>query len=182
MPRVLFSRRDMTAAKPLMWIWVTLAASGTVLAQSRAPAELSCAAELMRVPDSDPLELARVAGRCGDRGVLLLLSDSTPGAMRLAAIGASRWLIAPESALPALIRLLGGRDSLLAPAAARATLEIALRLDRDALDCREAAPEQLAASLTALRQVSEMPHVRPELRMMAGRAAALLEAAGVPTA
>lgn len=172
----------MTRAKQLLWIWAAGALFGAWATHPRARADDACATALLGVRDGDPLEFARVAARCGDRALLKLLSDATPPATRLAAIGASRWLVAPEAALPDLIRLLGGRDSLLAPAAAHATFEIALRLDRDALDRREASLAELAESLRALRQASEIPHLRPELRMMASRAAALLAAAGVPAA
>lgn len=142
----------------------------------------TCARALIEIRDLEPLQLTRVAIRCGDHAILQLLDTQQPGAVRLAAIHASPWLAAPESALDALASALASRDSLLAPAAARAAVDIAARLDPQALERREIAPSELGQALAALRRVSESPHVRVELRMMAQRAATLLEVSGVPSA
>jgi hypothetical protein len=141
----------------------------------------ACATALAGVPDADPLEFARAASRCGDRELLAWIASAESSSARFAAIRASPFLVAPERALPTLVSLLLSRDSLLAPAAARAALEIAGDLTPDLLVARESPASELSAALSTLQRASETPHLRVELRMMAARAAALLEAAGVPS-
>jgi hypothetical protein len=135
---------------------------------------------LLAVHDADPLELARVAARVGDDAVLALLAPEHGVAVRLAAVRTARWLREPERALAAIAELAGGRDSELAPAAARAALRIARALDAEALARREVPPTALSAALAVLLRVAKLPHVREDLQRMAGAAAAQLSAAGVP--
>lgn len=164
-----------------------VAASALVLTAVRAappdPGSPGAAADaLERIEDADPIELSRAVLRVGDRSVLALLAEQQPGATRLAAIRAARWLVAPEHALPMLAELTAGRDSLLAPAAALASLRIARQLDADALSRREADPAELAIALATLRLALRTPHMRSDMRMMAAEAVALIEATGWATA
>jgi hypothetical protein len=138
--------------------------------------------ELMKVRDADPIELERAVLRFGDVAVLALLADGQAGPVRLAAIRAARWLVAPEHALPVLAELVVGRDSVLAPAAALASMRIARELDPDALSRREADPQQLALALRTLRRGLRTPQVRADLRMIAAEAVASIEATGWATA
>ncbi len=135
---------------------------------------------LLALRDGDPLELARVVARVGDDAVLALLASEHGVAVRLAAVRAAPWLREPERALARIAELAGGRDSELAPAAARAALRIARVLDADALARRETAPDALSAALATLLRVAQQSHVRQDLQRMAAAAAAQLRAAGVP--
>jgi hypothetical protein len=148
-------------------------------AAQRPPAG-QAAAELTAADGVDPLELARVAARLGDDAVLALLAPEQPARVRLAAVRAAPWLHEPERALARIGALVGGRDSELAPVAARAALLIARALDGDALARREVAPAALSDALALLLQAAELAHVRQDLQRMAAAAAAQLVAAGVP--
>jgi hypothetical protein len=165
-------------ALPSLVVIAVLAGAGPGIAQT-APAR-DAASQLLALRSADPLELARVVARVGDSAVLALLAADKPVATRLAAVRAAAWLRQPEQALGTLAELLAGRDSELAPAAARAALQIAQGLDADALAQREVAPAQLTQVLVALLRASELPRVRPDLRAMAAAAAEQLRAAGVP--
>lgn len=138
------------------------------------------AGALIAVRDADPLELARVAARLGDAAVLALLAPSQPVAAQLAAVRAAPWLREPERALLPIAELIAGRDSELAPAAARAALQITRALDADALARRELLPDDLAPALSALARAAVLSRVRDDLRRMAAAAAEQLRAAGVP--
>jgi hypothetical protein len=116
----------------------------------------------------------------GDDAVLALLAPEHGVAVRLAAVRAAPWLREPERALAAIAELAGGRDSELAPAAARAALRIARALDAEALARREVPPAALSGALAGLLRVAQAEHVRADLQRMAAAAAAQLSAAGVP--
>lgn len=137
-------------------------------------------ARLTAVADADPIELARVAGALGDSAVLAAMSEGRPGAERLAAVRAAPWLDAPELALDLLVRLLVGRDSELAPSAARAVARIAAALDADTLARREVLPESLSAVRAKLTEAVERETLRADIRVLAAEAAFQLSAAGVP--
>jgi hypothetical protein len=128
----------------------------------------------------DPLEQARVTAGFGDDAVLSLLAPEQPVAVRLAAVRATPWLREPERALARLCELLAGRDSELAPAAARAALQIARSLDADTLARREVAPATLTDALAALQRAADLPQIRQDIQRMAAAAAAQLLAASVP--
>lgn len=149
-------------------------------AAAQHPPAGEAAAALVGVRNADPLELARVVARFGDDAVLALLAPEQPVSVRLAAVRAAPWLLEPERALTRIAGWIGGRDSELAPAAARAALRIARTLDADTLARREVAPAALADALAALLRAAELPHVRQDLQRMAAAAAAQLRAAGVP--
>ena len=134
---------------------------------------------LIAVVDADPLELARVVQRFGDGAILQLLAPATAFVTRLAAVRASPWLLAPERALGALSELAGGRDPDLAPAAARAALEIAQQLDPASLARRECAPVELRDVLARLQAIGAREAVAPHVRADAWAAAEQLIAAGV---
>jgi hypothetical protein len=148
---------------------------------SSAAASETAAGALLSVQDADPLELARVVHRYGDAAILALLAPTQPGDARLAAVRASPWLQEPERSLLPLCGLITSRDSELAPAAARAAWQITRALDALALARRELSPEELSGALAALQAASSQASVRPDLRRIAGAAAAQLAAAGVPT-
>jgi hypothetical protein len=150
------------------------------LAEAEPSTPPNAAAALLAVADADPLELARVVQRYGDAAVLALLASDQQPSARLSAVRASPWLSEPERALPLLASLFALRDSDLAPAAARAALEISKALDYDTLARREVLPSELSAVLVELRRAAQQSWVRVDLRLMAGVAATQLEAAGVP--
>lgn len=131
---------------------------------------------LVAVADADPLELGRVVEGLGDDAVLARLADDQPVVARLAAIRATPWLRSPEIALPRLVELAGGRDSYLAPAAARAMLEITRDLTADDIALREASAADLAAVGERLDRLSRSPAARPDIRRAAGVAGAALAA------
>lgn len=135
---------------------------------------------LVAVAGADALEVGRVARRLGDVAVLEAMGQGQPVAERLAAVRAAPWLDAPERALAPLVALLAGRDSELAPAAARAVATIAGALDADALARREVLPESLAPVRASLAQAAEQETLRADIRVLAGEAAFQLAAAGVP--
>jgi hypothetical protein len=137
-------------------------------------------AGLLAVIDADPLELARVVQRHGDRALLQLLAPATETLVRLAAVRASPWLRAPERALATLSEIASGRDSELAPAAARAALRIAQQLDAAVLARRECLPGELTPALVALRALGERETAAPHVGAYARAAAEQLAAAGVP--
>jgi hypothetical protein len=134
---------------------------------------------LLAIVDADPLEIDRVVQRFGDGAVLKLLAPATPLVTRLAAVRATPWLRAPERALGALSELAAGRDPELAPAAARAALEIARQLDAAALARRECSPVELLDVLARLQAIGARDAVAPHIRAYAWAAAEQLIAAGV---
>lgn len=141
-------------------------------------AEPDAAAALLAVRDAEPLELARVVQRFGDARLLALLADPRV-AVRLVALYAAPWLQEPERALPAIAPLIASRDSELAPAAARAALDITAALTAGALAAREVLPGDLTAVRTELQRAAGLAWVRHDLRAMAGAADAQLAGAGV---
>ena len=135
---------------------------------------------LVAVADADPLELGRVAQRLGDGAVLARLADDRPVVVRLAAIRATPWLRAPEAALGPLARIAAGRDSWLAPEAARIVLRIARALTVDDLAARETFPAELADARAALEALAADEHARFDIRRAAELAADALGGLGVP--
>lgn len=155
--------------------------AGVALFGARDPAHAEApVVGLATVADADPLELARVASRLGDEAVLGSLDARRPVAERLAAVRAAAWLRAPERALPALVDLLAGRDSELAPAAALSVVRVANALDADALARREVLVAELAPVRARLAAMANAATLRADLRALAGEAGAALGAAGVP--
>ena len=173
---------------------VTLATALVVLARAhsafgeapapsvpRAPELTPSAAEaLLAVADADPLELARVVERFGDAELRALLARPRDVAACLAAVWAAPQLRRPELALEALVSLAEGRDSLLAPAAARAALTIAVRLDADTLAARELPATELGAVRAALLSLAARATAGADVRLAAATAAEALAAASVP--
>lgn len=144
-----------------------------------APAAAQDDARLMAA-DADPMELARAAARLGDAAVLARLDDGRARDVRLAAIRATPFLHAPERALATLAALAGGRDSLLAPAAALAALRIVRVLDGPSLDRRECAPSELHDARVAWERVTHDATARADIHHAAAEIAAALPALGVP--
>jgi hypothetical protein len=81
---------------------------------------------------------------------------------------------APESVLPRLAALIEGRDSELAPAAARAVAQIANLLDGDELQRREIAVHELAEVRERLASAGNNELLRADIRLYAAQAAAAL--------
>jgi hypothetical protein len=170
------------ARTPLLPALLIVAASavGSGRPAHAADGERSVAAALLAVADADPLELGRVVERFGDARVRALLSKPADVAPCLAAVRAAPMLRRPELALEPLLRLSEGRDSLLAPAAARAALAIAAGLDADALAAREVAVSELAPTRAALLALAARATVGADIRLAAATAAEALAAAGIP--
>lgn len=135
---------------------------------------------LLRVPSTDPLELARVVDRVGDAGVVSRLADGTPIAVRAVAVLAAPQMRAPEDSLVALVGLARGRDPDLAPRAALSALTIARRLDPQELDARECDRTSLAPARAGLEALARDETARADLRRAAELAAAALAELGVP--
>lgn len=142
-------------------------------AQPVAPPRLD---PLVAILDADPLELARVAQRLGDRAVLDRLATKHTTEVRLAAIRATPYLRQPEAALIVLCPLVGERDGVLAQAASRALLAIVTALDPDALSRHEFSRAELKPVHTQLLHWSTLAHLRADLRAQANAAAAMLGA------
>ena len=155
------------------------AADGMPAAPS-APAASTAAAALIAVQDADPIELARVVQRYGDLAVRALLGRPVDVAPCLAAVRAAPFLQSPELALAALAELAAGRDSLLAPSAARAIFAIAAALDAAALARREHAPGELRAVRARLSAIAARDRVGADVRLLLAAAAEQLAAASVP--
>jgi hypothetical protein len=158
-------------------VLLLLASSSARAASDRAT---EAAAALLEVRDADPLELWRVARRFGDATIVALLDPARPAGVRLAAARTAPYLVEPELALLPLCAMMALRDSDLAPAAARAALQVARGITLLALDHREISPRELAPALAALERVAEQPGLRADIALMARAAAAQLEGAGVP--
>lgn len=133
------------------------------------------------VADADPLELARVARRFGDRAVLERLAVGRPVVVQLAAARAAPSLRVPEASLPRLVELAGGRDSLLAPAAALSILRIVTDLTPDAVAAHEISLSELAAVRAGLAELAADESARADIRRASAIAAELLGALSGPT-
>ncbi|MGD8860525.1 MAG: hypothetical protein PVI30_10985 [Myxococcales bacterium] len=172
----------MVARAPALQIVALLVACASPVWGQQAPSGDGASAELIRalraIVDADPLRLARVCDRVGDGALLAALSPGTPTDARLQAVRATPWLREPHAALPPLLTLMGGRDPVLAPAAARSVLRIARRLDARGLRAMEVDPDALSPVAADLRALSERAHVRPDLRLMAVEAEAELVGVG----
>jgi hypothetical protein len=135
---------------------------------------------LLAVHDTDPLELARVVDRIGDRAVLARLAPETPIAVRALAIVAAPRLHAPEDALASLATIAAGRDPDLAPRAAASLLAIARELDERALDARERDRAELAPARVELATLMADETVRPDVQRAAHLADAALADLAIP--
>jgi len=122
---------------------------------------------LVAARSADPLTLAPIVARLGDSAVLARLAEGQPTEVQLAAIHASRTLLAPEAALGLLATHAAGRDPDLAPAAARAALDISRALDARDLDAREVAPAALDEARATLASLGADETARPDLRRAA---------------
>jgi len=132
------------------------------------------------VADADPLELSRRVMQHGDDAVVARLSEDQPVVVQLAAVRASRFMRAPEAALPRLAQIARGRDPDLAPAAALACHRIARDLDTPALARREARRTALAPARADLEALAGDETARADLRRLAAFAADALAALDVP--
>jgi hypothetical protein len=160
---------------------VLIACASPVWGQTQGGGEAASpelARGLRAIADADPMRLARLCDRVGDSALLAALSPATPADVRLQAVRATPWLREPHAALPPLLVLVGGRDPALAPAAARAVLRIARRLDTRSLRAMEVDPDVLSPVAADLRALSTRAHLRPDLRLMAVEAEAELVGVG----
>jgi hypothetical protein len=117
--------------------------------------------------------LAHVADEVGDQMLASWLEAAQRRNQSLVAVRAAPFAFAPERLVPALARLLCGRDPVLAPEAGVACVQMAERLRPSELAAREALRADLQAARESLRcAVESQPAVRADLRA----AALLLEA------
>lgn len=130
----------------------------------------------LEVHDADPLSLAALVERLGDAAVVERFDAPRPLAVRLLAVHASRFLHAPELALPALATLAASRDPDLAPAAMQSLLAIARDLDRAALDAREHDGDELSVARATLATLAADEAARLDLRRAAEAVSAMLAA------
>lgn len=140
---------------------------------------LTCGA--VRADRADPLAhadvvsaigLARVADEVGDGTLATWLGEPPSRVHALVAARAAPFASAPERLVPGLARLLCGRDPVLAPEAAVASVQIAERLRLSELAAREALRAELRAAADALRCAAES---RAPVRADLKAAASLLE-------
>jgi hypothetical protein len=171
------SHRARWRVRGLVLLTILVAATSTAGAADREP---SVAAALLAIADADLRELGRVVERFGDARVRALLSKPADVAPCLAAVRAAPMLRRPELALEPLVRLSEGRDSLLAPAAARAALAIAAGLDFDALSAREVSASELAPARAALLALAARQTAGADIRLAAAATAEALAASGIP--
>lgn len=117
--------------------------------------------------------IARVADEVGDRSLSDWLEKPVRRDLALVAARAAPFAFAPERLVPALARLVCGRDPVLAPEAAVAFVQIAERLRPSELAAREALRSDVRAARASLACAAESrPPVRADLRA----ASLLLEA------
>jgi hypothetical protein len=132
---------------------------------------------LAAVADADPLELARHIDSHGDAIVVRGLHAEQPGQVRLAAVRAVPFMNAPWNVLQVLGEMLVGRDSELAPAAARSLLKVAERGDANSGFALELGADQLDKAIDALDRAASDRSVRADIALAAGQASSMLTAA-----
>lgn len=126
--------------------------------------------------DADALALAKAVRGCEPAAILVAVDDDgLPVMQRLAAVRGAAWLGRPEAALGPLARVMVGRDSLLAPAAAAAVRQIIARVGAAELSAAEVSREDLADARSALNAVAGAGTLRPDLRAVAQEALAWLD-------
>lgn len=133
------------------------------------------AAHSRRIPlTSDPLRLARYVDREGDAAVLAALAPGQPALMRQLGSLATPYMRAPHGAVPSLVRLMASRDPDVAPSASIALAQIVVELPPGTLADHLLSPAQLRSVLSALKQLAESGHVRPDVALSAAVAEATL--------
>lgn len=133
---------------------------------------------------TDPLERASAVAKLGDARVLALLAVKrgehgavTDAERVLAALASVRWLADVAPAVPALIELMQGRDPDLAPAAARALVEVSRALVENDRVPESVTAEAIGTWTAQLGPVEQNGRVRSDIRLAAAEAIALLNAA-----
>lgn len=154
-------------------VLVIVALGGALIVRAQEPDPL------VALGSSDPIALARAVDRIGDEGVIARLTEETAADVRLAAIRACPGLREPERALEPLAAIAIGRDPDLAPAAARAILEVARELDPQELDAREVMREELVPAREAIQRIVDDETARADLRRAAGIAIEQLAHLGI---
>jgi hypothetical protein len=119
------------------------------------------------VPSQDPLELARVVDRLGDRAVIDRLAEDTPPSVQVSAIRAARFMHAPERALDRLAEIGKGRDPVLAPAAMLAVWRIARSLRADDVLAHESDPAIVDRAIEHLEALARDELARRDLVRLA---------------
>jgi hypothetical protein len=149
-----------------------------------APAKVADPGDYGLSATTDPLECARTVAKLGDARVLSLLAvkrgdhGAVIDAERvLAALPSVRWLADVAPAVAALIELMRGRDPDLAPAAARALVDAARALVENERVPESVSAEQIGAWAAQLAPLEQDPRIRPDIRLAATEAIALLNAA-----
>lgn len=152
--------------------------------QPVAPAAIESAGDYGLSGAIDPLERARAVARLGDARVLSVLAPrrGERGAIAdaervLAALHCVPWLADPSAAFPVLLELMQGRDPDLAPAAARALVDAARSWVEAQRVPETVSVESLAAWAGQLAPIEQNLRVRPDIRLAATEASALLNAA-----
>jgi hypothetical protein len=175
-------------------LWAGVLGCGAAIAiavEAEAPEQAPVAPEKVADPGdyglsaaTDPLERARAVAKLGDARVLSLLAVKrgehgavTDAERVLAALPSLRWLADVAPAVPALIELMQGRDPDLAPAAARALVEAARALVENERVPESVSAEQIGAWTAQLAPLEQTARVRPDIRLAATEAIALLNAA-----
>lgn len=148
----------------------------TVLVSDRALSEPQApiADPFMMLERAAPLELANLVDRLGDNAVIERLQPTTSVEIQLVALRAAPWMKSPESVLSRLADLVEGRDSELAPEAARAAAQIAKLLDSYEIQTREIAAHELAGVRERLALAGNNELLRADIRLYAAQAAASL--------
>jgi hypothetical protein len=157
--------------------WATVICfSLTVLVSDRALSapQAPSADPFTAVERAAPLDLANLVDRLGDNAVIERLEPAVPVEIQLVAVRAAPWMKAPESVLPRLVTLVEGRDSELAPEAARAAAQIANVLDSYEIQTREIAVDELATVRERLALAGTNELLRADIRLYAVQAAASL--------
>lgn len=186
------TRRD--GARRVLWACALGTCAVTAYAQAAPdaqPAQAAPAADTKVAEPSgdqlvaalDPLDRARAVAELGDVRVLarLAVARGEHGAVTnvesiLSAVQSTPWLADASRALPALLELVPGRDPDLAPAAAQAVVAIARGLVEGKRVPESVDAEQLKAWTTALSVIEQNARVRPDIRLAATEAIALLNA------
>jgi hypothetical protein len=184
------TRRD--GARRALWACVLVGGVAlAIAAQAEAPEAAQASPATAADPGdyglsavSDPLERASAVAKLGDARVLSLLEVKrgehgavTDAERVLAALASVRWLADVAPAVPALIELMQGRDPDLAPAAARALVEVSRALVESDRVPESVSADSIGTWTAQLAPLEQNGRVRSDIRLAATEAIALLNAA-----
>ena len=152
--------------------WCSVLVPGLLIAM--AGGELSVSAQAAFGQSDDPLELSHWAQEVGPQRVLGLLDPDQAPLLQLRAIRAAHALSRPEHCLRALLPLMCGDDPDLAPAAARAALQIAHAVTDNGGLREELDREALAALARDYEAAAETQGMRADLVLISVQVATQL--------